>query len=108
MYDVDWNEALERLACLLDISGLRAQDQLAHMRYIEKTGGRARMKMLLKYAKRIMDWHLVPSEGHHPRFQLLVQSVQWGGFEVRLVQVGRPALSTMDDASFLPDAPMVG
>jgi hypothetical protein len=62
------------------------------MRYIEKTGGRACMKMLLEYAKRILDWHLVPSEGDHPRLQFLVQSVQWGGFQVRLVQNGRPAL----------------
>jgi len=75
VYDIDWNEPPERLACLPDIFGFRAQDNLAHMRYIEKTGGRACMKMLLEYAKRVLDWHLVPSKGYHPRSQFLVQSV---------------------------------
>src|SRR5262245_12237279 len=69
-----------------DAARSRIERDLSHMRDVEQTGSSARMKMLLEYAQRILNWHLVPSEGHHPRSQLLVQSMQGGCFQVRLVQ----------------------
>src|SRR5262249_42734582 len=49
--NIDWNEPLERPRCIASIARLRAHSDLPHMRNIEQTGDRARMKMLLEHAQ---------------------------------------------------------
>src|SRR5262245_53371458 len=90
------DELLKSDSGIRDGARSRIERDLSHMRDVEQTGSSARMKMLLEYAQRILNWHLVPSEGHHPRSQLLVQSMQGGCFQIRLVQSGRPAFSLKD------------
>src|SRR5262245_25219499 len=90
--DVARDEAFKGESGILDAARSRIERDLSHMRDVEQTGSSACMKMLLEYARRILNWHVVPSEGHHPRSQFLVQSMQGGCFQVRLVQSGRPAL----------------
>src|SRR4029077_2941395 len=54
----------------------------------EQTSGRARMKMLLKHAKRVLDRHVITSKRRHARPKFEVQRVQWGCLQVRLIQSG--------------------
>ena len=90
-HDIDSERAArERDAASTTLPDFARTDDLPHMRDVEQTGGRACMQVLFEYAERILNRHLVPGEGHHPRTKFDVQRVQWSCFQVRLVQSGIP------------------
>jgi hypothetical protein len=59
-----WHQALESLCDSFQIARASAQQDLTHMRNIEKAGGRASMQMFFHDAGEEVDRHLVTCKWH--------------------------------------------
>ena len=75
--EVAGHERLQRFRGRLEIRS--RQPRLPHMRNVEQTGGGAHMSVLLDDARRVLNRHLVASEGHKSRAEFAMQRVQRRG-----------------------------
>ena len=63
--DVLRHQPLQRQRRIPDVAGLRAQQELPHMRDVEQPRGGAGMQMLLQDAGGELHRHLIARERHH-------------------------------------------
>ena len=74
--DIDRNQAFQRERSIAQVPGLRAHDDLSHMRHVEQPCRFARVQMLLEHAGLILHRHCIGGERHHARAKLDMQRVE--------------------------------
>ena len=79
--DILRHQPLQRQARILELSGFRPQDDLAHMRDVEQAGAGAGMQMFPEHAGSELHRHVIAGKGHHLAAACDMQRVQRGAFQ---------------------------